>query len=153
VRRKIVAATETSEVHDLPNSGESGDVGEVRCSAAVENLEVTWATHRVDEVIGDLHAFEGGVERGTIQEIPFDDPGRRMNPTPHDLRPACQAAHVAARGFEATQEPTADVTGRASKQDGLFGVLWYRRLYILIVAVTGGHWRMAVEAPAAILTR
>src|SRR3954453_23413211 len=127
VRREIVFVTEASEVDDLPHPRESGDVGEVRRRAAVENLEVTSAAHRVDEVIGHPHAFEGSVERGTIQEIPFDDLGRRMSPTPHDFRSACQAAHGAARGFEATQEPTADVAGRAGKQDGLFGALCYTR--------------------------
>ena len=126
MRREIVAATETSEVHDLPHPGESGDVGEVRGRPAVENLEVTSATHRVHEVIGDLHALEGGVERGTIQEIPFDDLGRRMNSALHDLRPARQAAHGAARRFEAMQKPTADVTGRAGKQDDLVGALCHR---------------------------
>ena len=123
VRREIVFATETSEVDDLPHPRESGDFGEVRRRAPVESLKVTSAAHRVDEVIGHLHAFEDRLERGTIQEIPFDDLGRRMNPTPHDFRSACQAAHGAARGFEATQEPTADVAGRAGKQDGLFGAL------------------------------
>src|SRR4029077_8518344 len=59
LRREILAAAEASEIHDLPHPGELGGVGKVRGRAAVENLEVTSATHRVNEVIGDLRTFEG----------------------------------------------------------------------------------------------
>src|SRR4051794_40403490 len=81
----------------------------------------------MNEVIGDLHAFEGSVERGTIQEIPFNDLRRATNSALHDLRPPRQAAHCAARGFEARRESTADVSGRAGKQDDLVALCYGQR--------------------------
>ena len=76
--------------------------------------------------LGDAQvAAEGGVERGTIQEIPLDNLRRRANSALQDLRPARQAAHWPARGFEAMQESTAYVTRRAGKQDELVAALCY----------------------------
>ena len=70
--------TETSEVHDLPHPGESGDVGEVRGRPAVENLEVTSATHRVDEVIHEEGARRRALARSSRASLSGRDGTARV---------------------------------------------------------------------------
>ena len=117
VRRGPLPRAQAAEVDDAPHPGGLGRRGERGGRLAVALGEVAAGRHRVDQVVRDVHAFQG--RPGLLR------PGRvRLRDLhPAAPRPAAQpvgrahhAAHVMARRQQFGYQPPADVAGRAGHQ-------------------------------------
>ncbi len=80
--------------------------------------------HRVHEVIRDVDAGKGAVKRGGIEEIARDDFSRRCDTRRQHRRVPGETAKSDGRGFKDGDEPSSDVTRRASDEYG-----WYSRRF------------------------
>ncbi len=90
--RKVVVGSEAAQIDDLRDPGGSRRLGEVDRGTAVEILEVSVATHRMDEVVGRVNAFEGAIERGAIEDVAREDLRLRRDSIPQQRPPGASGS-------------------------------------------------------------
>ena len=114
------ALGQAAQVDDLLDAGVGGGLAEVPGRALVAFGEVTIrrpATHRVHEVVGDLHAIERRAQRVGLQHIPRHHFAAGRLEVLRLGGIANEAAHVRPLARELGREQAADVAGRAGDQE------------------------------------
>jgi len=130
--REIVGGiAEAPEVDAAPHARAGGGGAEGLRRAAIERFEVARRRHRVNQVVGDVHALESRREGRGIEAVAFDhlDAGR-LGPKRRTVTD--QAPHGAAAAGQRGQQATAHVSGRAREEDAT-------RVHLATIAEGGGH--------------
>ena len=108
-----LALTQAAEIDNLADPRISCCLREVQCSLEVELFEIAISapTHRVDQVVGDVYAFQRRSQSGRIQHVPPDDLAAGLRQRNGGIGPA---GHTAWRHASLGQPPgqlSTDVTG------------------------------------------
>ena len=114
----LVVIAETAQIHDPGHAGGFSRSAGVLGAHAVGFLEIARVTHGVDQVVDDLDAGQGIVERATVENIggPHVDvasPGDQVE----SLGTTRQASDIVTGSQQLGYQPSSDIAGGADHRD------------------------------------
>ena len=117
VRRQVGAIfAESAQVDDARDAGGARGSGEMLRAHRLPLFESARVPQRVDEVIGDLNAFERRCQRRLIQDVAGDHARARADVGRKVRRMTSETEHLVSSCLQHRQEPSTDVA-RSARQE------------------------------------